>query len=222
MPPSRARPRPAGAVFAGGSSPCRCRRKKASCKASIPPRQCRWVQPPITRPGWPPAAWARSHRSSTPRRWGSCQPPTSSIGRRNSSGATSWCIHPCGSAASRRSQPRPMPAGSNRSSRGGPSSRKVPLSRLRRICRQPLASLRRRQPSAASCSAQPSPSPHQWAPPSLAQWSRSSSPAMAGARQSGNGSSRCSVSPMARASASVLASVHPSSSLARSNWVRPW
>ena len=58
---------------------------------------------------------------------------------------------------------------------------------------------RRWQAWAASWSPQPRPRAHQWQPPSLAQWRRSSSPAIAGARASG---SCCSS--------------------ASSSWVSPW
>ena len=166
---------------AGGRRPAVRRRSPRSSRDGS--------RPPITSCGRPPAARARCQRSSTPSRWGSYQPPISSRGRRSRAGATAWIVQPVGSVGSWRSQRRPMPSGSWRASRSGPSSRKLPCCRLRRISLQAAVSPRRRQPSAASCRAQPTPSAHQWAPPSEAQWRRSSRPHIAGARQSGRAAS---------------------------------
>ena len=179
-----------GSGVAGTSAPSRWRRKKANWRSSQPPRHCRWVQAPISSSGLPPARCARCHRSNTPPRWGSCQPPISSRGRRSNAGATGWIRQSPGRAGSRPSHRPPMPPGSWRASRAGPSSKKRPVSRLRRISHQPAPSPRRRQAAAANCRAQARPRLHQWPPPVLAQWRRSSRPAMAGARQSGRGSSK--------------------------------
>ena len=171
--------------------------KKASCRRSMLPCQLVWLQAPIRRVGRPPARRDWAQRSRIPPRWGSHQPPISSIGWRSRVGGGRWQGQlPFAGSSSQRLA---MPSGSWRSSSPSPSSRKLPVSRLRLIARQPLPSPRLWQRWAASCSPQPRPRAHQWAPPVMAQSQHSLRPVMAGARQSG---------------------IAVGSSL--SSWVRPW